>query len=149
MWILTSIVMCRVVWPAAKIFLCLWHVRNTWAKNVVRIIDNGIERVAVLQLVGDIMYGKDCGVNDDPIDWVMSQLDMITNTRPRSAAFMTYMNEFWRAKISMWCVGTRKIPDAGHYTNATIESYHSNLKSILNFPTERFGDGAWIGLSSI
>ncbi len=38
----------------------------------------------------------------------------------------------------MWCVGARKIPHAGQNTNAAIESYHSNLKSILNSAKGRF-----------
>ncbi len=38
----------------------------------------------------------------------------------------------------MWCVGARKIPHAGQNTNAAIESYYSNLKSILNSANERF-----------
>lgn len=130
--------MCRIVWPGAKIFLCLWHVRKAWAENAVRKISSGVERVAVLQLLGDIMYGNGCGVDEDPVDWALSQLDTITNTRPRSSAFMMYMNDNWRAKIAMWSVGARRIPHAGQNTNAAIESYHSNLKNILNSSKEQF-----------
>jgi hypothetical protein len=130
--------LCRVVWPGAKIFLCLWHVRKAWAENTVRKISTVEERAAVLQLLGDIMYGKGCGVDDDPIRWALSQLDIITYTKPRSAAFMLYIDEFWREKMSMWCIGARRIPHAGQNTNASIESYHSNLKNILNSTKERF-----------
>ena len=136
--ILTFTSMYRVVWPVAKIFLCLWHVRKVWAENAVKKISTVGERATVLQMVGDVMYGKGCGVDDDPIDWALQQLDFITNTRPRSAAFMRYMNDNWSAKAAMWCVGARRIPHAGQNTNATIESYHSNLKSILNSTKERF-----------
>ena len=86
--ILTFTSMCRLVWPAAKIFLCLWHVRKAWAENAVKKISTVGERAVVLQMVGDIMYGNGCGVDEDPIDWALNQLDCITNTRPRSAAFM-------------------------------------------------------------
>ena len=51
-----------------------------------------------------------------------------------------YMNEVWRAKIPMWCVGARWIPHAWHNTNTAIESYHCNLKSVLNSSKERFVD---------
>ena len=51
---------------------------------------------------------------------------------------MRYMNEIWVPKTTMWCVGARRIPHAGQNTNAAIESYHSNLKSILNSTKERF-----------
>ena len=48
------------------------------------------------------------------------------------------MDENWRAKTPMWCVGARRIPHAGQNTNAAIESYHCNLKSVLNSAKERF-----------
>ena len=83
----------RLVWPAAKIFLCLWHIRKAWVENVVKKVSTLGERVVVLQMVGDIMYGKGCAVDDDPVDWALNQLNYITNTRPRSTAFMRYMND--------------------------------------------------------
>ena len=96
------------------------------------------ERAIVLQMLGDIMYGKGCGVDDDPITWAVRQLDIIANTRPRAVSFMKYMHDSWRSKTAMWCVGARRIPHAGQNTNAAIESYHSNLKSILNSSKDRF-----------
>jgi hypothetical protein len=130
--------MCSIVWPAAKIFLCLWHVRKAWAENVVKKISTVGERAEVLQMFGDIMYGKGCAVDADPIDWALKQLDIIANTRPRSAAFMRYIDKEWRLKVAMWCKGARRIPYAGQNTNSAIESYHSLLKSILSSSKERF-----------
>lgn len=127
-----------MVWPQSKIFLCLWHVRKAWAENAVKKISNAAERTTVLQMLGDIMYGKGCNVDDDPVDWALSQLDSISNSRPLATSFMKYMNEVWRAKTPMWCVGARRIPHAGQNTNAAIESYHCNLKSVLNSAKERF-----------
>ena len=69
--ILTITSMCTLVWPAAMIFLCLWHVRKAWAKNAVKKISTVAERATVLQMLGDVMYGKGCGVNDDPVDWAL------------------------------------------------------------------------------
>ena len=128
----------RMVWPEAKIFLCLWHVRKAWAENAVKKISCAAEHATVLQKLGDIMYGTGCSVYDNPIDWTIHRLDNISNTRPLANAFMNYINELWRAKIPMWCVGARRIPHAGQNTNAAIESYHSNLKSVLNSAKERF-----------
>ena len=127
-----------MVWPQAKSFLCLWHVRKAWAENAVKKIGCAAERTIVLQMLGDIMYGKGCNVDDDPIDWALQQLDNISSSRPLARLFMKYMNEFWRAKTPMWCVGARRIPHAGQNTNAAIESYHCNLKSVLNSAKERF-----------
>ena len=78
------------------------------------------------------MYGKGCEIDEDPILWATTQLDQIQTSRPKAMAFMQYMQEMWRTKTPMWCVGTREIPHVGQNTNAAIESYHSNLKSILN-----------------
>lgn len=89
-------------------------------------------------MLGDIMYGKGCDVDDDPIDWALKNLDRICNTRPRSAAFMRYIDKEWRPKVAMWCKGARRIPHAGQNTNSAIESYHSLLKSILSSSKERF-----------
>ena len=84
------------------------------------------------------MYGNGCGVDDDPVDWAIGQLDMIANSHPRATTFMRYIKDVWRPKTSMWCVGARRIPHVGQNTNAAIESYHSNLKSILHAAKERF-----------
>ena len=109
--------MCRLVWPDAKIFLFLWHVQKAWAENIVKKISTLGECAAILHMVGDIIYGNESCVDDDTVDWAIEQLDMITNTRPRLAAFMRYMNDNWRAKAEMWCVGARRIPHAGQNTN--------------------------------
>lgn len=37
------------------------------------------------------MYGKGCGINDEPILWVATQLDQIQTSRPKAMAFMQYM----------------------------------------------------------
>ena len=84
------------------------------------------------------MYGKGCEIDEDPILWAITQLDQIQTSLPKAIAFMQYMQEVWRAKTPMWCVEARKIPHAGQNTNAAIESYHSNLKSILNLAKARF-----------
>ena len=46
-------------------------------ENVVKKISNTGDSAAVIQMVGDIMYGNKSGVNDDLVDWAMKQLGMI------------------------------------------------------------------------
>lgn len=60
---------CKIMWPDVKIFLCLWHVWKAWPENAIKIISIVGERAVVLHIVGNIMYGKGCDINDDPIDW--------------------------------------------------------------------------------
>jgi hypothetical protein len=100
-----------MVWPEAEIFLCLWHVKKAWAKNAIKKISSAGERIIVLQMLGDIMYGKGCNVDGDPIDLALDQLDKISNTRPLASALMRYMNEVWQAKTPMWCVGGYHLQD--------------------------------------
>ena len=57
-----------IIWPEAKFFLYLWHVRKSWAENAVKKIPAVVERATVLQMLGDIMYGRGCKVDEDPID---------------------------------------------------------------------------------
>jgi hypothetical protein len=57
----------NIVWPEAKIFLYLWHVRKNWAENAIKKIPEVTKRATVLQMLGDIMYGKGCFVWDDPV----------------------------------------------------------------------------------
>ena len=118
--------------------MCLWHVRKSWTKNAVKKISALAERATVLQILENVMYGRGCKVDEDPVDWVVRQLDTITNTRPRVVASMKYMNDTWRSKITMWCATTRRILHVSQNTNAAIKSYHSNLKSIINSSKERF-----------
>lgn len=122
----------------SRFFLCLWHVRKAWAYNVVKKITIVEERAIVLNLIGTIMYSKGCKVDEDHVLWASSQLDKIATSRPRATSFMKYMNGIWRGKIDMWVVGARRIPHVGQNTNAAIESYQSNLKSILNSTRKHF-----------
>ena len=84
------------------------------------------------------MYGKGCSIDYDLVLWAHDQVRNIQRNHPKAASFMEYMNEVWMDKISMWCTGSRNIPHVGQNTNFAIESYHSNLKSILKSAKERF-----------
>jgi hypothetical protein len=47
------------------------------------------------------------------------------------SSFWAYFNKQWADKTHMWVVGHRNLPYVGQDTNATIETYHSNLKATL------------------
>ncbi len=46
-------------------------------------------------------------------------------------AFWSYVILKWVPKCEMWVMGNRNLPYVGQDTNATIESYHANLKVTL------------------
>lgn len=58
----------NLVWPNSKIFLCMWHVRKAWVEKAARKISVVVERTTVLQMLGDMMYGKRYSVDEDPVD---------------------------------------------------------------------------------
>jgi hypothetical protein len=45
--------------------------------------------------------------------------------------FMDYFEKQWAGNMRMWVTGFRNIPHVGQDTNAAVESYHANMKSIL------------------
>ena len=53
-----------MVWLDAMTLLCLWHVSKAYTKNVMKEINAVLERTTMLQMLGDIMYGKKCGVDE-------------------------------------------------------------------------------------
>ena len=48
--------------------------QKAWAKNVVKTINDKVERVVVLQRIGHIMYGRGCPIDYDPMLWAYDQL---------------------------------------------------------------------------
>ena len=59
-------------------------------------------------MLGDIIYEKNCNLDNDIVDYAFAQLYWISNTRPNAIAFMRYMNNVWRAKIPIWCIGAQQ-----------------------------------------
>jgi hypothetical protein len=84
------------------------------------------------------MYGTGFKHDMDPRQWALQQLDRIRREQPRSEKFLKYMDEYWRGKVDMWCILLRNVPHAGQNTNAGIESFHANLKSILVMSKQRY-----------
>ena len=47
------------------------HIRKSWEGNAIKKISAVVERTTVLQILGDIMYGRECKVDEDLVDWVV------------------------------------------------------------------------------
>jgi hypothetical protein len=45
--------------------------------------------------------------------------------------FWAYVEKQWMPKVDMWLTGNRHLLHVGQDTNATIESYHGNMKAVL------------------
>lgn len=132
--------MCSVdskVWGNSTICLCLWHVRKAWAENAIKKIVSPGVRAAILHELGNIMYDKSGVVGDDAVEWAKLRFMQMEGKYSHADRFMQYMYDHWVHNTEMWVVGKRNIPHAGQDTNAAIESYHGNLKAILNSSKER------------
>jgi hypothetical protein len=63
--------------------------------------------------------------------WVQLQIDIMAIELPNAFRFIEYFLNHWMHKAAMWCVGNCNIPHARHDTNATMESFHNNMKQIF------------------
>ena len=63
------------------------------------------ERTTILQLLGDVIYGKKCCVDDDHVDWALVQIDMMANSHPMATTFMRYIKDVWRPKYHYGVLG--------------------------------------------
>ncbi len=52
-------------------------------------------------------------------------------TIPDVQAFWSYVILKWVSKCEMWVMGNQNLSYVDKNTNATIESYHANLKATL------------------
>ena len=67
--------MCRLVWPDAKIFLCLWHVQKAWTENAIKKSPRTENVLPFYRWLGIyIMYGKGIDIDDDSVDCTLQQL---------------------------------------------------------------------------
>lgn len=55
----------------------------------------------MLQMHMDVMYGKGCGVDDDPVNWIFMHLDKIANSHPKAIASMRYIKDAQRLVTTM------------------------------------------------
>jgi hypothetical protein len=86
-----SDVLHMTVWPHSQIMLCFYHVRKAWQENVVQKISRIEERAAILNELGDIMYGIGMGPDDDPLLWALNKLDNLQRTWPGAKRFTNYL----------------------------------------------------------
>ena len=117
--------------------LCLWHVRKAWKENAVQKIKDETLRVSVLKAVEEIMYSPDLVQGQEAVERAKEKIRGLRQRFPAAEAFIDYFEETWSGKTAMWVTANRNFPHCGQDTNAAIESYHANLKSILTQTRQR------------
>ncbi len=128
------------MWPRTKVFLCLWHVRQTWLKQTCIKIKDGPNHATTLKSLGEIMYNIEC-LDDRKMDvWAKSKVERVANNLLVVKAFWMYVRLEWLLKTTMRVVGNCNLPYAGQDTNEAIENYHANLKVTLQSSKGMFHD---------
>ncbi|GLJ40912.1 hypothetical protein SUGI_0846320 [Cryptomeria japonica] len=110
-----------------QVLLCIWHVRRAWLKNVYRYVSNKDVATHIFDRLGEIMYeiSDDQGITTQSIKNFMEEFK-------EEKKFIDYFQNTWchdESRIAMWAKHFRNFSHANQETNASIESYHSHIKS--------------------
>jgi hypothetical protein len=89
------------------------------------------DHAPILSTFGEIIYSCGCLVDIDAIIWAEQQIHLLATRYPNATHFMKYLTKHWLHKVAMWCVGSYNIPHVGQDNNASIESYHTNIKDFV------------------
>ncbi|MCO5557588.1 hypothetical protein L7F22_011154 [Adiantum nelumboides] len=113
------------------IFLCLWHVRRSWLKNLMRKVQNWNVRALMFRRLGAIMTMRVEGGTSEAIalDNIRDSVVDFLKDFAHEHAFIDYFRTHWVTKVEMWARSVRLLPHANQDTNGAIESYHATLKS--------------------
>ena len=77
------------------------------------------------------MYGAGRHKGEAAVQISMQKFAELKDTYQSAKTFFVYFEKTWIPKLRMWVKGYRTVPHANQDTNAAVESYHNNLKSIL------------------
>ena len=84
------------------------------------------------------MYGHGLLQGEAAVKAAKEKFEVMKQKYLPAQGFFTYFEKEWIWKIEMWVTGFRSIPHANQDTNAAVESYHANLKSILAMSRQKF-----------
>jgi hypothetical protein len=63
--------------------------------------------------------------------WAKKELNTLMDFFHEANPFWVHINTQWLSKTGMWVVDNLNLSYVGQDTNASIESFHSNLKATL------------------
>ncbi|GLJ18412.1 hypothetical protein SUGI_0326200 [Cryptomeria japonica] len=110
-----------------QVILCLWHVRRAWLKNVYRYVSNKDVGTNMFHRLGEIMH-----VMNDNEDITTNLIRNFIEEFKDEKKFIEYFQKTWchdERRIAMWTKHFRGFSHANQETNASIESYHFQIKS--------------------
>ena len=109
-----------------------------WTENVVKEIRNKELHVKVLQSLANIMYSSNIFQGQDVVTIGTYNIIELHTLYPLAIVFLDYFDEYWTLKANMWIIGNKNIPHSNQDTNADVESYHHNVKTILSTTRQKF-----------
>ncbi|XP_057960007.1 uncharacterized protein LOC131152257 isoform X2 [Malania oleifera] len=108
-----------------RVFLCLWHVRRSLIRNIMKKCCNFHVQRDMFKQLGRILYCTRSGTSS--LDAIEEFMQIFVD----QCAFMDYFRIQWLPRIELWVNGVRTLPVASQEPHAAIESYHLRLKSKL------------------
>jgi hypothetical protein len=97
-----------------------------------------VVRAKVLKNMGRVMHDIAQPHGKTPLEFIMEELLKLMERISDAQTFWSYVISEQVPKCEMWVMGNWSLPYVNHDTNATIESYHANLKATLAAAKSRF-----------
>ena len=129
----------RFSWQKGRIFLCTWHVKRAWLKNLLKHIKVGSDRLQMFDELCSLVHksrsatGEEEGMGNVAAS-VESQIDAFCSKwGAKYPAFITYFKRTWVGKLPMLALAFRRgVITAGQTGTQILEAFHSVLKALLS-----------------
>lgn len=94
-------------------------------------IKDALVKAKILRGIEHIMYNTCCPTRTEMNSRARSHIQDLAKDIPKATEFWVYFQKEWGTNTLSGVVGDRNLCYAGQDTNATIESYHTNLKAMV------------------
>ncbi|KAL0027564.1 hypothetical protein WJX77_011083 [Trebouxia sp. C0004] len=112
-----------------RVFLCFWHVKRSWLKNLHRKCPWSLQHVMFLHMKShaDALGPLDRAARASSSK-CMTLLRKSCADHAEQTDFVAYFHKTWGHKPDEWVRGVRDVPHAQQDTTAACEGYHSAIK---------------------
>lgn len=128
-------IVARFGWQTGRIYLCTWHVKRAWLKNLLKHIKVGRERGEIFDGLCDLIHGA-CseGGEEAVLAQVQAGLESFCSRWDvKYPAFVQYLRRTWGDKVAMLALAFRRGVCTARQTGTQIlEGFHGFLKALLS-----------------
>lgn len=86
---------CRAVFPGVPIYICNWHVKRAWIKNLVLHVKDVDTRHAMFARLADIMHSCRADSGEVTMEQVRSMVSKFLEDYAVEASFIGYFTKEW------------------------------------------------------